>query len=208
MSLLLLVPSALERSRLAAPPGAELLTCGVGVVAAGIATAARLERGGVEAVLLAGLCGTRDAARAPLGTLVVGTAARNEAVGAGHGESFVGTGAMPLRPGDAPPDLLPLKSPALPRTVRGVIGTVAAASGSRDAAAAWRARHPDVLVEEMEAHAVAAACARASVPLAVLRAVCNECGDRDLARWDLDGAFAALNAALPAACAALAGVRT
>jgi futalosine hydrolase len=96
----------------------------------------------------------------------------------------------------------------VPGAVQGVIGTVAAASGSREEAAAWRARHPDVLVEEMEAHAVAAACARAGVPLAVLRAVCNECGDRELARWELQGAFAALNAALPAACAALAGVRT
>jgi futalosine hydrolase len=207
VSVLLLIPSALERSRLAAPAGAELLACGVGVVAAGIATAARLQQGGVDAVLLAGLCGTRDAARAPLGALVVGTAARNEAVGAGHGEGFVGTGAMPLRPGDAPPDLLPLQSPALPRSLRGVIGTVAAASATRAEAAAWRARHPDVLVEEMEAHAVAVACARAGVPLAVLRAVSNECGDRDVARWDLAGAFAALNAALPAAFAALAGVR-
>jgi futalosine hydrolase len=208
VSLLVLVPSALERSRITVPAGVESLACGVGVVAAAIATTARLQRGGVDAVLLVGLCGTRDAVRAPRGALVLGTAARNEAVGAGHGALFVETGRMPLRPGDAPADLLPLATPAVPGALPGVIGTVAAASASREEAAAWRARHPDVLVEEMEAHAVAAACARAGVPLAVLRAVCNECGDRELSRWDLDGAFAALNAALPAACAALAGVRT
>ncbi|HEX5009003.1 MAG TPA: hypothetical protein VFY71_01285, partial [Planctomycetota bacterium] len=89
MSLLLLVPSALERARLTAPPGVELLACGVGVVAAALAASERLQRGRVDAVLLAGLCGTRDAVRAPLRALVVGSAARNEAVGAGRGREFV-----------------------------------------------------------------------------------------------------------------------
>jgi futalosine hydrolase len=206
VSLLLLVPSALERARLAPPPGVELLACGVGVVAAALATSERLQRGRVEAVLLAGLCGTRDALRAPLRALVVGSAARNEAVGAGRGREFVETAQMPLQPGDAPPDLLPLRDLSVPGAVRGVIGTVAAASTSPEEAAAWRARHPDVLVEEMEAHAVAAACARAGVPLSVLRAVCNACGDRAIARWDVAGALAALQAALPAACGALQGV--
>jgi futalosine hydrolase len=204
---LLLVPSRLEAERLATPPGAELLHCGVGVVAAGIATATRLARGDVSAVLLAGLCGTRDPARVPPRAVVLGTHARNEAVGAGHGAGFVETGCMPLRPGDAPPDLLPLLDLPLPGVTRGVIGSVAAASADAAQAAAWRARHPDVLVEEMEAHAVAAACARAGVPLAVLRAVCNACGDRDLPRWDVDGALAALAALLPAAVAALPGHR-
>lgn len=203
MTRLLLVPSRLEAGRLPTPPGAGRLACGVGVVAAAVTTATRLARGDVSAVLLAGLCGTRDPARAPLRTVVLGTHARNEAVGAGHGAGFVETGRMPLQPGDAPPDLLPLLDLPLPGVTRGVIGTVAAASADSHEAAAWRARHPDVLVEEMEAHAVAAACARAGVPLAVLRAVCNACGDRDLPRWDVDGALAALAALLPAAVAAL-----
>jgi futalosine hydrolase len=206
VSLLLLVPSALERARLTPPRGVELLACGVGVVAAALATSERLQRGRVDAVLLAGLCGTRDATRAPLRALVVGSAARNEAVGAGRGREFVETAQMPLQPGDAPPDLLPLRDVPVPDAVRGVIGTVAAASASPEEAAAWRARHPDVLVEEMEAHAVAVACARAGVPLSVLRAVCNLCGDRALARWDVAGALAALSAALPAACGALQAV--
>lgn len=208
MTLLLLVPSAMECERLGAPPGVELLACGVGVVAAALATSERLQRGEVSAALLAGLCGTRDPARAPTGALVLGTAARNETVGVGRRRQFVETAQMPLRPGDAPPDLLPLRDLPLRGVVRGVIGTVGAASGSPAEAADWRARHPDVLVEEMEAHAVAAACARAGVPLVVLRAVCNACGDREHARWDVAGALAALDSALPAACAALAtGVR-
>lgn len=207
MTRLLLVPSRLEAGRLSVPPGVERLPCGVGVVAAGIATAARLARGDVTAVLLAGLAGTRDPARAPLRAVVLGTHARNEAVGAGHGAGFVETGRMPLQPGDAPPDLLPLLDLPLPGVVRGVLGTVAAASADAAQAAAWRARHPDVLVEEMEAHAVAAACARAGVPLAALRAVSNACGDREFSRWDVDGACAALAALLPAAVAALPGRR-
>lgn len=204
MTLLLLVPSALERARLLAPPDVEVLACGVGVVAAGLAATERLQGRPVRAVLLAGLCGTRDLARAPLRAVVVGTAARNEAVGAGRGRDFIETAQMPLQPGDAPPDLLPLSDLSVPGAVRGVIGTVAAASSSPEEAAAWLERHPDVLVEEMEAHAVAAACARAGVPLSVLRAVCNRCGDRAVAHWDIAGAFTALNEALPAACGALA----
>lgn len=207
MTRLLLVPSRLERARLPAPPGCELLACGVGVVAAGVACATRLARGDVSAVLLAGLAGARDPAAAPLRALVLGTHARNEAVGAGDARAFVPAGELPLQPGDAPPDLLPLIDLPLPGVLRGVIGTVAAASGDAQQAAAWRARHPDVLVEEMEAHAVAAACARAGVPLAVLRAVSNVCGDRVLARWDVDGALAALAARLPAALDALPEVR-
>ncbi len=203
MTRLLLLPSRLEAARLPAPAGAELLACGVGVVASGIAAATRLARGDVSAVLLAGLAGTRDPARAPPCAVVLGTHARNEAVGAGHGRGFSETAQMPLQPGDAPPDLLPLLDLPLQGVLRGVIGTVAAASDGSAEAAAWRARHPDVLVEEMEAHAVAAACARAGVPLAVLRAVCNACGERDVARWDVDGALAALAALLPAAVAAL-----
>lgn len=207
MTRLLLVPSRLELARLPAPAGCERLACGVGVVASGVSCAARLARGDVVAVLLAGLAGARDPAATPLRSLVLGTHVRNEAVGAGHARGFVPAGELPLQPGEAPHDLLPLLDLPLSGVRRGVIGTVAAASGDAEQAAGWRARHPDVLVEEMEAHAVAAACAAAGVPLAVLRAVSNACGDRDFARWDVDGALAALAALLPAALAALPGAR-
>ncbi len=200
---LLVVPSELERARLAAHgAGADVLVCGVGVVAAAAAVAVRLARGGVEACVLVGIAGTREPAAAPLGALVAGRSVRNEAVGAGHGATFLGLTAMGLTSADLEPDLLPLDPPpAAIRAITGVIGTVGAASASFAEAAAWRARHPDVLVEEMEGYAVALACRRAGVPLTILRAVSNVAGERDRARWDLPAAFAALDRAL----AALAG---
>ncbi|HTE05866.1 MAG TPA: hypothetical protein VK824_06700 [Planctomycetota bacterium] len=205
MTRLLLVPSALEVARLAPdehalPRGIELLACGVGLLRAGLAVQARLARGDVEDALLVGLAGTRDAAAAPLGALVVGTAARNEAFGAGRGAAFLGLAEMGLRGETLDAELLPMAVPgaAAPAMLRGVLGSVAAASGSPAEAAAWRGRHPDVLAEEMEAYAVALACARAGVPLACVRAICNVAGERDFAAWDLDAAFAALRAVLPA----------
>jgi len=216
---LLLIPSALEVARLlpeprALPAGTELLACGVGLLRAGLGTAARLARGDVRDVLLVGLAGTRDAAAAPVGALVVGSAVRNEAFGAGHGTAFHGLAEMGLR-GEAPDaELLPLAAPSMDlraaatgarAVVHGVLGSVAAASGSPADAAAWRARHPDVLAEEMEAYAVALACRHAGVPLACVRAISNAAGQRDLGTWDLDGSFAALRAALAALLAAPPG---
>ena len=205
-ALLLLVPSELERSRLRLPgpgvegaAGAELLVCGVGLAAAAATCAARLAAGGVERCVLVGLAGTRDPQAAPPGALVAGRAVRNEAVGAGHGATFLDASEMGLPPADALPDLLALAPPgARVPAAAGVIGTVAAASASPEEAAQWRARHPDVLVEEMEGWAVALACRRAGVPLTILRAVSNVAGDRDRRRWELPRAFAALQAALDA----------
>jgi len=214
------VPSELEAVRLlpairAAGEAAEPLVCGVGLLAAGLATAERLggqartdsER--VEQVLLLGLAGTRDPRAAPPGALVVGTAVRNEAFGAGHGPGFLGLTEMGLRSERLPPEVLPLAEPEgltgadrAPALVRGVFGSVAAASGSPAEAQGWRERHPDVLAEDMETWAVALACARAGVPLSCVRAISNEAGDRNVATWHLEPAFAALLAVLPALLAA------
>jgi futalosine hydrolase len=213
---LLIVPSALEVARLvpdlrALPAGTELLACGVGLLRAGLTVAARLGRGGVRDALLVGLAGTRDARRAPVGALVIASAARNEACGAGHGEGFLGLSEIGMRGEPTDAELLPLSRPGGPVAgtahgarvvVEGVLGSVAAASGSPDEAAAWRARHPDVLAEEMEAYAVALACAHAGVPVACVRAVCNVAGQRDVGAWDLQGSFDALRSALPALLAA------
>jgi futalosine hydrolase len=208
---LLIVPSAFEAARLLPARGVETLVCGVGLLRAGLATAARLARRDVRDALLVGLAGTRDPRLAPVGALVTGTAVRNEAFGAGRAAEFLGLGEMGLSTETLDPELLPLAVPEDPAAriqggdgtqgthgVRGILGSVAAASGSPEEAAAWHARHPDVLAEEMETYAVALACARADVPLACVRAISNLAGDRDLRHWDVAGACAALTGALPA----------
>jgi len=231
MKRLLLIPSVLEAARLlpdprGLPSDAELLLCGVGLLRAGLLTAERLARGDVRDVLLVGLAGTRDEVAAPVGALVVGSAVRNEAFGAGHGTNFLGLDEMGLRGELLDPELLSLAAPTvqggaltpapsaavaanllcirsgLRVITHGVFGSVAAASGSPTEAAAWRFRHPDVIAEDMETWAVAVACARADVPLACVRAISNAAGERSKAEWDLDGACAALRAVLPALLAA------
>jgi len=199
---LVLVPSALEFGRLstdALPGSALVVRVGVSLLDATRRTTLLLEEFAPDECLLVGLAGTRDPARAPLGTLVVGTAVRNEAVGAGHGASFVPLGAMGLPDEPRAPDLLPLVDEIVPADVvaaRGVVGSVAAASASPGEARAWARRHPDVLVEEMEGYGVALACRDADVPLAIVRAVANVAGDRDVPGWRLEPAFAALGAAV------------
>jgi len=200
MTTLLLVPSAWECSQLSPPSdaGVELSLCGVGLVSAGLHTASRLAAGDVRRCVLAGLAGTRDSSRAALGTLVEGSAVRNEGVGAGCGSGFLALGAMGLAGEDLAPDEIPLVRAELPGAICGVIGSVAAASGSPAEAEAWHMRDPEVLVEEMEAWAVALVCARNRIPLTVLRGVSNVAGHRDRSEWDLDGAIAALDAGLAA----------
>jgi futalosine hydrolase len=195
---LLLVPTAWELGQLpsARGEGVEVAVCGVGLLAAGLLTARRLSQGDVQRCLLVGIAGTRDPGRAPIGTLVEGTSVRNEAIGAGAGADFLALGAMGLPGEDLPPDEMPLAPAHAPGAQPGVIGTVAAASGSPQQAAAWQRRDPDVLVEEMEGYGVALACARARVPLGVLRAVSNVAGCRDRAEWESKAALAVLDAGL------------
>lgn len=200
MSLLLLVPSHLESARMALPdrPGVEVMNCGVGLLAAGLSTTRRLLAGGVDRCVLVGLAGTRDRHRVPLGTLVAGTAVRDQAFGAGHGRTFLGLHEMNLPDGDALPSLLPLDDPGIAGAFPCVLGSVASASDSLSQGVTWRRRHPDALVEEMEGYAVALACRHAGVPVSVVRAISNVAGDRDLSNWQLTPAFDALNRALVA----------
>jgi len=196
---LVLVPSQAEARALsrAVGPGGQLAVCGIGPVAAAVGAAALLRTHGPRPCLLVGLAGTRDPERTPVGSIVGATALRNEAIGAGAGESFVPLGELGLDEPDLPPDLLELESTdalaACGTALQpGVVGTVAAASASAEQAGARLRRHPDVLVEDMESHPVGWVAQTAGAPLTVLRAVSNIAGDRDKAHWDTDGALRAL----------------
>ncbi len=202
-STLVLVPSVLERQGLLGRGTGlpELHCCGVGPVESALGSASLLAAIRPARVLLVGIAGTRDPERAPLGALVVGTAAVNEAVGAGHGAGFVGLCELDL-PDDVAPDTIALSPPVglhpdrAARLLPGALGTVAAASGTASEAAGWSARHPHVLAEDMESWAVAVACLRAGTPLSVLRSISNIAGQRDPAVWLIDESLAALAAAL------------
>ena len=117
-------------------------------------------------------------------------------MGAGGPSDFTGLEALGIPGLEPAPDRLELTDGGPADLSRGAALTVAATSASDDEARARRAAWPDALVEEMEGHAVAQACGRAGVPLAMLRAVSNRAGDRDKTNWDVPGALAALGRAL------------
>jgi futalosine hydrolase len=203
VSTLLLVPTGLERRGLPASVRAadRCVTCGVGPIVAGLAAAEALAVHKPHLCLLAGVAGTRDRGRAPLGSVVLGASVLDEAVGAGQGEAFVALADLGLPLQDQPAERLELSVPAValdPAPAIGVVGTVAAASALAGEAAARRRAHPEVLVEEMEGYGVALACHRAGVPLTLVRAVSNVAGDRDRGNWDLPGALTALDRVLVA----------
>jgi nucleoside phosphorylase len=86
---------------------------------------------------------------------------------------------------------------ALPEAHALAVHTSAAVGGARNSLS----QAP--LVEAMEGFGVLRAAALAGVPAVEVRAVSNEIGEDDRARWDLDGGLAALERALPAALEAL-----
>ncbi len=218
--MLILVPTAAEAHRLfegTCPEGStpvptrvgdhdvEAALVGFGPIAAAALTARALASAVSEPVCLAGVAGTYDARRLPVGGLLVATEAVCADVGRGRGDTLLGPEALGLAQVPAGPtgpaihDRLRLAEPPagiLGQAVRGGLLTVSRASGSAREADVLRRAHPDVLGEEMEAFAVALAAACAGRHVHVLRGICNVAGDADRARWRVDEALAAVREGL------------
>jgi futalosine hydrolase len=209
MTTLALIPTRIERDLLSLRNSDELLVrvCGMGPLAAGVLSTRWIEELQPSACILVGIAGTRDAVRAPIGSLVVGTSVRNQAVGFGHSAAFQPLSDMAPAGEDVAPDPLPLDVPSAwlkvgtqvlgdgttsPAIVAGEIGTVAAASASVEESDGWLARDPGVLVEEMEGYAVALACREAGLPLSIVRGVSNRAGVRDKRQWEAAAALSSL----------------
>lgn len=162
------------------------LACGIGPVEAAAATARALALDRPHAVLNVGVAGGRGV---PTGTLVLGT----EAV---YCDLLAEIPVVSrVHPNDA---LLDALRAALPDALPLPIGTSAAVDGPCGTA-------PQAIqVEAMEGFAVLRACALAGVPAVEVRAVSNEVGERDRARWEIPTALASLDAALPRLLAAAA----
>jgi futalosine hydrolase len=162
--------------------GQEGLVCGIGPVEAAAATAGELAVRRPVSVLHVGLAGARGLAP---GTIVVGAEARYVDLAA----------AIPVVDCERPhPALLDGVMAALPDAELLPIGTTAAVGS---------APH-DVPVEAMEGFGVLRAAARAGVPAVEVRAVSNELGEPERARWELGTGLEALRAALPRLLDALA----
>jgi futalosine hydrolase len=197
---LLLLPTELEARRFAdlggLEPGHALAhLCGFGPVAAAARTAQLLGTVRPARVLLTGIAGSFDPGRAPIGEAVVFTRVALEGVGVGEGQDFQGPPALgfPQWPGSADTPViqeeLPLACPA--GTDPALLLTTCAASASPEHAGQRHVRFDEALAEDMEGFGVALACALFGVPLAIVRGISNEVGDRTPGNWRIPGALAA-----------------
>lgn len=202
-STLILVPTELERVRLRAHVDTALELCGFGPIAAAVRTAELVARRRPERVVLVGIGGSYDLARAPIGSARCFARVFGEGVGVADGERFLGPRELRLpqlpeldgRPAVA--DELALWRPRGDGDARasedaGALLTAPTASADAAAARARAARRPSAVCEDMEAFGAALACLRfGDVPLCVVRGVSNRAGDRDHAGWSIDAALAA-----------------
>jgi nucleoside phosphorylase len=165
--------------------GRDGLECGVGPVEAAAATARALATEPALAVLHVGLAG---ATGIPVGSLVVGSESRYDDLSA---EWPVVDSVVP------DPLLVEAALAALPGAASHPIHTSAAVGGARSAAS------DGPLVEAMEGFGVLRAATRAGVPAVEVRAISNELGEEDRARWQVPAALELLGAALPVLVATL-----
>ena len=176
---LILVPTAHEAQLLGAMT-APVEVCGFGLATAGAGAAYAIALHRPQRVVLAGVSGSYDLARAPLGWAMSASAVRCAGIGAGEQSAadlgWADSDQIELRGGD------------------GLVLSVASASGDAVQAAQRHQQHPGAVVEEMEGYAVAVAATLNEVPLIVVRGVSNAAGDRDHSGWQMQPAMNAVRA--------------
>lgn len=181
--------------------------CGFGLAAAGAGAAfalgnhLRSAAAGPQTtpVILAGIAGTYDPLRAPVGSALLATDVQCVGIGRGTGAAHRSAAALGWPQGlplaGLPPvgDCLPLAAPDLPGepVLRGRLLSVTAAA-AHPAEAGERAAHfPGAVAEEMEAFAVGLAARLYGVPLTVIRGLSNVAGETDHGSWRTAVALAA-----------------
>ncbi|MCW2495929.1 futalosine hydrolase [Jatrophihabitans sp.] len=205
----LLVVTAVDAERdaiLAAAHGAgagglEVLVGGVGPAEAAAATAFRLAAEAYDLVISAGIAGGFTPLQT--GDIAVAASIVFADLGADSTEGFRPVSALGF--GGERYDVVPRLAVELADCTGGHLGTiltVATVTGSAERADTLIARHPDAVAEAMEGAGVAAAAARAGVPVAEVRAISNTVGPRDRAAWRIPEALAALGTAIAAIDAA------
>lgn len=201
---LLLFPTDAERVGVADVGGnrsgaALSEVCGFGPVAAGARTAQLLSRVRPRRVILVGIAGTYDERRLPVGAASTFDEVVLDGVGAGQGASFRDATALGFAHWPGSDDTC--RDPVRERlsldpldggdsaSARRLLVTTCAASASPSEAAARRGTYEDALAEDMEAFAVALACALHRVPVSVVRGISNVVGDRQRSNWKIEAAL-------------------
>lgn len=182
----------------------KVALCGFGLAAAGAGAAWTLAHelsGQPSPVILAGIAGTFDPRRLPIGSVLMATAVRCHGIGIGQNENHRGAEIMDWRQGHPLTDSSPVGDEIRLRSsrrldfnegVQGKLLSVAAACASPAEAADRSEHYPDCLAEDMESFAVALAARLARRPLIVLRGISNRVGERDRDAWRTEQALAKL----------------
>jgi futalosine hydrolase len=157
--------------------GARTLACGLGPVAAALATRDALAAERARAVLHVGIAGARQAAGIPLLSVVIGS----QSIYADH---RLRSQPNPVAIPDA--ELLAAARRALPGALVRPIATSGLVGGGSAAD-----------VEAMEGYGVLRASQDAGVPALEVRVISNEVEEQDRARWMFAEALATLHAMLP-----------
>ena len=212
---LIVVATAAEAGRLSGLPlPARVVVCGVGPVAAALATQAALLRGpSPDLVISAGIGGAYvHPSGVEVGAAAVASEMRYGDLGAWNGKDFLtfddlGLSVFPDSPNLGAPPLAPnpgrflawAGSAALASRLGLACGpfiTVSGVTGSNEQAQAQLARVPGALIEGMEGAGVAQAAALHGVPCTEIRGASNLVGPRDRDSWQIGAALGALRAAL------------
>jgi nucleoside phosphorylase len=152
--------------------------CGIGPVEAAVTTAQAIARERPDGVLNIGVAGAKGITP---GRIVIGSEAVYCDLAAG----------VPVVQHAAPdPTFLAAAESVLPNAVALAIGTTATVDGPCGA-------FPGIRVEGMEGFGVLRACELANVPAVEVRAISNEIGEGDRARWQLHRGIDTLREVLP-----------
>jgi futalosine hydrolase len=210
MSILIITAVDAEATAIGNIDGASIIVSGVGRTNAAAATTEAIlnhwKRGGVDAVISAGVAGALPGANLNIGDVLLASSCIYMEEGIITAKGFANMAGLGFPLGDFEGNAVPVDEQLLDRLSSmfaiGPIATVATCSGT-DAAAAEVVRRTGALAEAMEGAAVVHAARRLKVPAIELRTISNTTGDRARQQWDLQKGFASLGEAVRRAVAAL-----
>lgn len=185
---------------------ARVIVCGVGVVAAALATARALAQEKAGLVISAGIGGAYPSSGLLPGDLALSSEIIQADLGAWDGHQFLdfdelGLSVLTDSPHVGQFPAWHLASEVARRTGArlGPLLTLSSVTGSLETAASLQERFPGALTEGMEGAGVAHAALLAGVPVLEVRGVSNAVGPRDRASWRIPQALAATRRGVAAA---------
>ncbi|ULH16269.1 futalosine hydrolase [Deinococcus sp. KNUC1210] len=206
---ILIVVATAGEAALLGELGARLVVCGVGPVAAALATQRALLGGPAPALVVsAGIGGAFPGSGLQLGQAALASEMLYGDLGAWDEGEFLpldalGLSALPEGAGTAAQRAGRFAAwdggsafAARAGLAYGPFVTLSSVTGSDEQAAALARRVPGVLIEGMEGAGVAHAAALHGVPCTELRGVSNPVGPRDRSGWQIGPALAAMTAGL------------